>query len=127
MNKLLAKYNKSPIPWSVRPKLMGVPSIVADDELYAWANLQISREEFQAESLLQRSTHYPDCELLPGAEKLLLGLLKARGQDGKNIEIAMASSSTRPLYSSRFHDLKLVTFSQGFSMMIIGYWEIVLD
>jgi pseudouridine-5'-monophosphatase len=39
--------------------------------------------------------------LLPGVEELLADLKNARGIDGKQIEIAMASSSTTYLYSLR--------------------------
>jgi len=96
MDNILAKYHKPPIPWSLRPRLMGVPSAVADSELYAWANLPISREEFEEGTRTQRPTIYSECELLPGVETLLADLKYARGQDGS--EIAMASSSTTRLY-----------------------------
>ena len=98
MNNILAKYHKPPMPWSLRPRLMEVPSAATDSELYAWANLPISPEEFEDESKLQRSLHYPNCELLPGVKILLANLKNARGQDGKMIQIAMASSSTTRLY-----------------------------
>lgn len=77
---------------------MGVPSAVADSDLYAWANLPISREEFDEEARIQKFAYYRNCELLPGAKTILEDLQNARGKDGRKVEVAMASSSTRYSY-----------------------------
>jgi len=96
MNTILEKYNRPPLPSSLKPKLMGVPSPVAASILYAWAGLPISRERFDQEQDQQQQLYYPHCELLPGVVELLSDLKSSE------VKIALASSSSRALY-----DLKL--------------------
>jgi hypothetical protein len=127
MDNILAKYNKLPVPWSLRPRPMGVPSAIADSELYSWADLPITEKEFQEECRIQRSKHYPECEILPGVERLLADLKNARGQDGKQIEIAMASSSTTHLYNLKVSRPEIGNIFRRCSPKIIGYWETILD
>ena len=95
---ILRKYNRPAIPTSMIPKLMGVPSSSAADTVYAWAKLPISREEFDKEQAEGLHLLYPDCEPLPGVPKLLRDLNGARNSKGEKIHLALASSSTRPLF-----------------------------
>jgi len=92
MNNILAKYNRPPIPWSLKPRLMGVPSPVAAGIFYEWAQLPISREQLDQEQAEQQKLHYPDCQLLPGVARLLSDLKSSK------VKIAMASSSSREMY-----------------------------
>lgn len=70
MSNILSRYNRPPMPRSMKAKLMGVPSVAAADIFYAWAQLPISREQFDAERIEETKKHYPDCEILPGVKKL---------------------------------------------------------
>lgn len=74
---------------------MGVPGSSTGDAFHNWAQLPISREQFAREQSEEQQLHFPECEPLPGAEKLLSDLKDAQNTNGKQIEIALASSSEK--------------------------------
>ena len=94
-DKVLAKYGKPPIPWSLKAKLMGVPGSSNGDVFHAWAQLPVSRAQFRAEQHEQQVLHFPNCEPLPGVKPLLGHLNTTYNVDGKKVHIALASSSER--------------------------------
>jgi pseudouridine-5'-monophosphatase len=113
MNKLLEKYGRPPVTRSIRAQLMGIPGSTNGDVFNNWAKLPISREQFARESTEQMRQHFPDCTPLPGAEKLLLNLSRARSASGDRIELALASSTKSRSYevkTSRPETKRLLSF-----------------
>jgi pseudouridine-5'-monophosphatase len=86
-NTLLARYNKPPIPWSIKAQLQGRPGPQAGAIFHAWAQLPISDEQFLTEQKELQTKLFPSCKPLPGVMDLLAGL-KARG-----VHMALATSS----------------------------------
>ncbi|PMD13593.1 HAD-like protein [Hyaloscypha hepaticicola] len=97
-DNVLLKYGRPRLPWSVKAQLMGVPGSNNGDTFHNWAQLPISRELFEKERKEQELLHFPECEILPGAQKLLLHLNKAHNTNGMKIQIALASSSEKYQY-----------------------------
>lgn len=83
------------MPWSIKAKLMGVPGSSTGDVFHEWAQLPIPREQFNAEQREQQTLHFPDCQPLPGVEKLLTHLKSAHATSGDKVHIALASSSNK--------------------------------
>ncbi|KAI6362024.1 hypothetical protein MCOR25_006325 [Pyricularia grisea] len=112
INVVLAKYSRPNLPWSIKAKLQGRPAAEATNIFHSWADLPISNEEYLAEfSALQRE-HFPSAAPLPGVEKLLADLQRARdGNDDeptRKVHLALATSSTQvnfKLKSSHLADL----------------------
>jgi pseudouridine-5'-monophosphatase len=77
---------------------MGVPGSSTGDVFHAWAQLPIPREQFDKEQKEEQRIHFPECKPLPGAEKLLRQLKVARNNDGKKIQIALATSTNQINY-----------------------------
>ncbi|KAI1168970.1 HAD-like domain-containing protein [Nemania serpens] len=92
---VLEKYGRPPLPWSVKARMMGVPGSSNGDTFHDWAQLPISRERFRHEQAEQQRIHFPECQPLPGVEKLLADLKTARTADGDAVQIALATSSMR--------------------------------
>ena len=96
---------------------MGVPNSTNDDVFHNWAQLPISRKEFARESTEEMRIHFPNCEPLPGAEKLLWNLSRALNTyTGNRIELALASSTKSHSYdlkTSRPETKKLLSFFQS--------------
>ncbi|KAH6958075.1 putative HAD superfamily hydrolase [Fusarium avenaceum] len=97
-NELLEKYGRPAFTRSIRAQLMGVPNSINSDTFHNWAKLPISREQFARESSEQMRLHFLNCKPLPGAEKLLLNLSRARSASGDRIELALASSTKSQSY-----------------------------
>lgn len=103
---VLKKHGRPGLPWSLKAKLMGVPGASNGDTFHAWAQLPIPREQYQREQSEQQKIHFPECEPLPGVEKLLSDLRwRARtattttnGIDN-HVQIALATSSERANYN----------------------------
>ncbi|UKZ57493.1 hypothetical protein TrVGV298_011350 [Trichoderma virens] len=91
-NQLLEKYSRPTFTRSIRAQLMGIPDSTNGDVFHNWAQLPISREQFARESSEQMYMLFPNCEPLPGAEKLLSNLSRARSTSGDPIELALAST-----------------------------------
>jgi pseudouridine-5'-monophosphatase len=99
INQLLQKYGRPAFTPSIRAQLMGVPDSSNSDAFHNWAKLPISREQFARESAEQMRLHFPDCEPLPGAEKLLSDLSCASSASSRDrIKLALASSTTSHSY-----------------------------
>ncbi|KAL5344306.1 hypothetical protein ACLOAV_010735 [Pseudogymnoascus australis] len=113
-NQLLEKYGRPAFTPSIRAQLMGVSGSTNGDVFHNWAKLPISREQFALESSEQMRRHFPDCKPLPGAEKLLSNLSRARSaSSGDRIELALASSTKSHSYelkTSRPETKRLLSF-----------------
>lgn len=101
-NQLLGKYGRPGFTRSIRAQLMGVPDSTNGDVFHDWAKLPISREQFARELTEQFRLQFPNCRPLPGAEKLVTNLSRARNvSSGNRVELALASST-----KSHSYDLK---------------------
>ena len=100
-NNVLTKYGRPRLPWSIKAQLMGIPGSSKGDVFHCWAQLPIPREQFAREQNEQQQLHFPECKPLPGAEKLLSDLKDAHNTNGKQIEIALASSSEKYNYDRK--------------------------
>jgi pseudouridine 5'-phosphatase len=74
---------------------MGVPGSSTGEVFHEWAQLPIPRSQFAQEQKEQQRLLFPECEPLPGAERLLSSLHHAHNLMGKKIHIALASSSEK--------------------------------
>ncbi|PKX91466.1 putative HAD superfamily hydrolase [Aspergillus novofumigatus IBT 16806] len=93
-NRLLEKYGRPTFIPSIRALLMGVPDSTNSDLFHNWAKLPISREQFARELREEVHRQFQTCTPLPGAEKLLSNLSRARSASaGERIELALASST----------------------------------
>ncbi|RYP58975.1 hypothetical protein DL769_008727 [Monosporascus sp. CRB-8-3] len=92
---VLKKYGKPGLPWWLKAKMMGVPGSSNGDTFHNWAQLPISREQFKQEQREQQRIHFPECQPLPGVEKLLSDLRRAKNTDGFDVQVALASSSEK--------------------------------
>ncbi|KAH8731224.1 HAD-like domain-containing protein [Phaeosphaeriaceae sp. PMI808] len=86
-NTILARYNKPPLPWSIKAQLQGRPGPTAGAIFHDWAQLPISHEQFLAEQKDLQLELFPNTQPLPGVLDLLAEL-KSRG-----VQIALATSS----------------------------------
>jgi pseudouridine-5'-monophosphatase len=92
-NAILAKYNRPPIPWSVKAQLQGRPGPTSGAIFKKWAQLPIPWEQYLAEQAALQRKHFPSCKPLPGVEKLLGDLASAKAGSGGKVHIALATSS----------------------------------
>jgi pseudouridine 5'-phosphatase len=100
-DNVLTKYGRLQLPWSIKAQLMGVPGSSTGDVFHSWAQLPIPREQFAREQSEQQQLHFPECKPLPGAEKLLSDLKDAHNTNGRQIAIALASSSEKYNYDRK--------------------------
>lgn len=98
---VLSKYGRPGLPWPIKAQLMGIPGSSNGDTFHKWAQLPISREQFKEEQTEQQRIHFPECKPLPGVEKLLKDLRRARNTQGHPIELALASSSEKLNYDMK--------------------------
>ncbi|KAI1193485.1 HAD-like domain-containing protein [Nemania serpens] len=114
-NQLLTKYGRPVFTRSIRAVTMGVPDSTNSDTFHDWAKLPISREQFKRELKELMTLNFPDCEPLPGAEKLLSDL--SRGvSSGAKIELALASSTKTNTYNLKIstpRNQKLLDFFEA--------------
>lgn len=93
-NLVLAKYNKGPLPWSIKAQMQGRPGPTAGKILHDWAQLPVSQDEYMAQLRELQMVHFPLVKPLPGVEKLLSDLATAKsGTGGDKLHIALATSS----------------------------------
>ncbi|KAM3080590.1 hypothetical protein ACMFMG_005530 [Clarireedia jacksonii] len=92
---ILEKYSRPPLPWSVKAKMQGRPGPVSAQIFFAWAQLPITIEEYQAEQKQLQMKYFPRTAPLPGIEKLLSDLKDAKvgSREGGKLHIALATSS----------------------------------
>ncbi|KIW29798.1 uncharacterized protein PV07_05586 [Cladophialophora immunda] len=100
-DNILLKHGRPRLPWSIKAQLMGVPGSSNGDIFHQWAQLPIPREQYAKEQSEQQRIHFAECKPLPGAEKLLGDLSKARTATGLPVEIALASSSEKLNYDCK--------------------------
>lgn len=100
-NIVLERHGRPPLPWSVKAQLMGIPGSSNGDTFHAWAQLPISREQFQAEQAEQQRIYFPDCVPLPGVRKLLRDLRTAGNVDGFQVQMALATSSMKETFDMK--------------------------
>jgi pseudouridine-5'-monophosphatase len=99
MNQILEEYSKLPIPPLIRAQMMGIPDSTNGNVFHKWAKLPISREQFALELSEKMRTLFPNCQPLPGAEKLLSNLKRAHcATSGDRIRLALASSTKLESY-----------------------------
>jgi pseudouridine-5'-monophosphatase len=92
-NAILSKYNKPPLPWSIKAQLQGRPGPSAGVIFHKWAQLPISHEEYIIEQAELQRQHFPSTKPLPGVEKLLGDLAGAKTGNGDRVHVALATSS----------------------------------
>ncbi|KAI1458422.1 HAD-like protein [Annulohypoxylon moriforme] len=97
-NIVLNKYGRPNLPWSVKAQLMGIPGSSNGDTFHNWAQLPISREQYKQEQGEQHKIHFPECQPLPGVDKLLKDLSNSKTTQGLHVEIALATSSEKKNY-----------------------------
>ncbi|KAL8396462.1 hypothetical protein RB594_008797 [Gaeumannomyces avenae] len=90
---VLQRHGRPRLPWSIKARLMGVPDSSNGDVFHEWARLPISREQWRDEQLAEQTRHFPDCQPLPGAERLLAHLASDAACPG--VHAALASSTSR--------------------------------
>ncbi|CAJ2508243.1 Uu.00g094290.m01.CDS01 [Anthostomella pinea] len=95
---VLEKYGRPGLPWDVKAQLMGIPGASNGDTFHNWAQLPISRQQFFEEQSEQQRIQFPECQPLPGVQKLLENLKKAETTSGQQVHIALATSSERRNY-----------------------------
>lgn len=85
INRILAKYERPSLPWSVKARLQGRPYREANALFMAWADLPLTADEFTAENSALQREEFPKAGPLPGVEDLLAALMRTRWwgvQDG---------------------------------------------
>lgn len=124
VNLVLQRYNKPPLPWSVKAKLQGRPGPQATEIFESWAQLPISRERYLEELSAFQREHFPTAKPLPGVPTLLANLDgsgKAEGGSsssseeappaGRGVHMALATSSHRGNF-----DIKTAHLTELFSV-----------
>ncbi|KAI1214810.1 HAD-like protein [Annulohypoxylon truncatum] len=97
-NIVLNKYGRPNLPASVKVQLMGIPGSSNGDVFHNWAQLPISREQYKQEQSEQHKIYFPQCQPLPGVEKLLKDLRSSKTTQGLQVGIALATSSEKKNY-----------------------------
>ncbi|KAF4627963.1 hypothetical protein G7Y89_g10188 [Cudoniella acicularis] len=93
-NAILQKYNKPPLPWSIKAQMQGRPGASSGKIFFSWAQLPISQDQYIIEQTELQRKHFPTVKPLPGVERLLgdLSVAKVKGE-GWKVHIALATSS----------------------------------
>ncbi|KAK1751455.1 HAD-like protein [Echria macrotheca] len=99
-DNVLARHGRPPLPWVIKAQMMGVPGSHNGDVFHNWAQLPISRAQFEQEQEREQERLFPLCEPLPGAVRLLETLTgrsakspERAGSKEALVEVALASSS----------------------------------
>ncbi|KAL8382176.1 hypothetical protein RB595_006115 [Gaeumannomyces hyphopodioides] len=111
VNRVLAKYGRPNLPWSIKAPLQGRPAVQANKLFSSWAKLPITEEEYAAELAVHQRDLFPTSAPLPGVERLLRDLSATRvyshmptdaeehprpeGAVGHKVHLALATSSTK--------------------------------
>ena len=99
INTLLAKYDRPAITRHLRVQLMGVPDSTSSDLFHNWAQVPITRANFDRELKDEMKRQFTACEPMPGAKDLLTNLSRAQcSGTGQPIELALASTTTTSTY-----------------------------
>ncbi|KAH8811090.1 HAD-like domain-containing protein [Xylogone sp. PMI_703] len=86
INSILSKYNRPPLPWSIRVQLQGRPRSATSKEFLSWAQLPISKTQYYQEKASLQQQVFPLAAPLPGVPNILQNLKDA------GIHVALASS-----------------------------------
>ncbi|KAI9745647.1 MAG: hypothetical protein M1818_001181 [Claussenomyces sp. TS43310] len=86
-NKMLAKYGRPSLPWSVKAQLQGRPGPSAAAIFHEWAKLPIPTAQYHTELTALQMELFPSAQPLPGVELLLRDLARAK------VHMALATSS----------------------------------
>lgn len=89
-NRILAKYGRPDLPWSIKAQLQGRPGPQAGEIFHKWAQLPITPEQYIAENSAVQRELFPSTKPLPGVLDLLAGLKKR----GVHCALATSSNST---------------------------------
>ena len=122
INLILEKYQRPPLPWTIKAKLQGRPGPAAGEIFHAWAQLPITIDEYAKQVAALQAQHFPSTQPLPGVETLLADLARTRYWDhdvssssdkgkGHRVHIALATSS----YADNFR-LKTAHLTDLFSV-----------
>lgn len=108
INTILSRYSYSHprLSWSIKTQLQGRTLPESARLVIDWAGLPLTVDQFRAELFVLQQELFQKTTLLPGAEKLLTHLAKAKTATGPDkekdyatkIELAIATSSQRNLY-----------------------------
>ncbi|EGX91496.1 HAD superfamily hydrolase, putative [Cordyceps militaris CM01] len=120
VNKVLAQYDRPPMPWSVKARLQGRPGPAANQIFSDWAKLPISTAEYSAQLSVFQKQFFGTAKPLPGVPQLLqdLDATKGAGAPSGNpgapphaVHMALATSSHRANF-----DLKTTHLQDLFSV-----------
>ncbi|KAG0652455.1 putative hydrolase [Hyphodiscus hymeniophilus] len=94
-NTILARYSAGPMSWTIKGQLQGRPLQEAIRLLLTWANLTdvVTPAEYTNQLHALQELEFPHAKALPGVEKLLRDLRRAKSGDGGDLHIALATSS----------------------------------
>jgi beta-phosphoglucomutase-like phosphatase (HAD superfamily) len=96
-NTILERYDRPPLPWSIKAQLQGRPGPQAGEIFHAWAQLPISHEQYLAEQKELQTKLFPTCKPLPGVLDLLAEL-KAVTQGTSSSRVHIYQSCSRTLH-----------------------------
>ncbi|KAL9051804.1 MAG: hypothetical protein Q9162_005798 [Coniocarpon cinnabarinum] len=99
-NKVLERYNKPDMPWSVKAQLQGRPGPEAGRIFREWAQLPCTEEEYMAQNAEFQRQYFPTAKPLPGVPELLQRLKDA------GVGIALATSSNRTNFALKTDHLQ---------------------
>jgi pseudouridine-5'-monophosphatase len=99
-NTILARYNRPPLPWSIKAQLQGRPGPQAGEIFNAWAQLPIDKDEYILQLSQLQQELFPNTKPLPGVFELLKGLKEA------GIHMALATSSHAGNYKLKTEHLQ---------------------
>ena len=106
LNQILKDHERQAIPQDVRIKMMGVHNSTHGDTFHDWANLKISREQFDRELGDELNHYFTTCIPLPGAEKLLSRLSHAFNSCGDQLKLAIASSTRSETFQRKISNVE---------------------
>jgi len=105
INIVLERHGRPSLPWSIKAKLQGRPAEEANSIFDTWAQLPVSRAQYEAEYAALQRAHFPTAQPLPGVATLLADLGRTRYWDlltkekkkqspsPRRVHIALATSS----------------------------------
>lgn len=102
-NTILSENGRPPLPWSIKAQLQGRPGPSAGKIFRAWAQLDLTEEQFMARQKELQAEAFTKCQPLPGVPQLLQRLKGAHTRipsfgrspvaGGKKVRLALATSS----------------------------------
>ncbi|EPX74733.1 haloacid dehalogenase-like hydrolase [Schizosaccharomyces octosporus yFS286] len=99
-NFMLERYNKGPLPLTIKAQMMGRPGDKAAEVVINWSKIPMTIQEFVDEQQVIRAKFWSSMSLMPGAESLLEHLYT------NHIDIALATSSNVANYQMKTNHLR---------------------